>query len=204
VRRFLLLVVLAFLAVTRASAQSEVSVAVRLYPDTSVGPHPVVRVISLLDDPDWVGAVTNSYPVRLQWTVQLWQKGGLFEKAGPKVEWRDVIQRKSLMGIYEVTTFLPGQRAATQQFASLDILALYIGKPFVLDDFGPRSSGNWYYRVTLTLSTLTSDEIDKQLSASEQRGDPTGEVQRAFNKFLMNFSLPKATRRSESPAFRWR
>jgi hypothetical protein len=201
VRRVLLLVVLVLFGVGRASAQTEARVAVRLFPDTAAGPHVEVRVMGLLDDPDWRDAVINSYPVRLEWSVQLWQTG-MFGKAGPKVEWKDVIQRKSIMNLYEVITQLPGSRPTSQTFASLDILALYVGQKIQLDTFGPKGKGEWYYRVVLKLSTLTGDEIDK-LSASQQRGDNGSELQRAFSKALLNFSLPKRTLRLDSPSFRW-
>lgn len=200
-RRLLLLLLLATTVGARASAQSEWNIGVRLTPDTLVGPHVRVRVMSLLDDPDWLDAITNSYPVRLEWTVQLWQRG-LFGKAGPKVAWKDVVQRKSVMNIYELTTQFPGERATTQQFSSLDILKLYLGQP-IEPDFGPRSPGNWYFRVTLKLSTLTADELDR-LSASQQRNDPTGQVQRAFNKLMLKATLPTGEKSVDSPVFRWR
>ena len=210
-RRFLLPLLLALLAVTPVAAQTEASVYVRLFPDTAAGPHARVRVMSLLDDPSWRKAVNSSYPVRLEWTVQLWQRGsgflGLGGKAGEKVEWKEMIQRNSILGVYEVTTEAAGERVPPQQFKSLDELGLGIGRAWELVDFGPRKGGTWYYRVTLNLSTLTEDEMTKldQFSSPAQRGDADpGALQRLINRFLLNISLPSKTLTDQSPDFRWR
>ena len=210
-RRFLLPLLLALLAVAPAAAQTEASVYVRLFPDTAAGPHARVRVMSLLDDPSWRNAVNNSYPVRLEWTLQLWQRGsgflGLGGKAGEKVEWKEMIQRNSILGVYEVTTEAAGERIPPQQFKTLDALALWMGKPWELADFGPRSRGTWYYRLTLKLSTLTDDEIAKldRFSSPTQRGDADpGALQRLINRVLLNINLPSQTLPAQSRDFRWR
>ena len=210
-RRFLLLICLTLLAVAPAVAQTEVSAYVRLFPDTDAGPHARVRVMSLLDDPLWRNAVNNSLPVRLEWTVQLWQKGGglfgLGGKAGPKAQWKEMIQRNSILGVYELTTDVPGERTPPQQFSSIDILALEVGRAWELVDFGPPSAGNWYYIVTLKLSTLTEDEKNKldQFSSAAQRGDADpGALQRLINRILLNINLPTKTLTDQSPVFRWR
>ena len=115
-RRFLLLVTLGFLAAAPVRAQVDATVAVQLAPDSMAGPHARVRVRSLLSDPSWRNAITNSYPVRLEWTLQLWQRGGGFlglaGKAGPKVEWKEMIQRNSILGVYELTTEVAGEHIA--------------------------------------------------------------------------------------------
>lgn len=210
-RRFLLLVILALFAAAPVAAQIDATVNVQLFPDSVAGPHARVRVRSLLDDPSWRNAVNNSYPVRLEWTVQLWQRGGGFlglgGKAGPKAEWKEMIQRNSILGVYELTTEVAGEHIAPQQFSSIDVLAYEIGRARELVDFGPRSSGNWYYRVTLKLSTLTEDEITKldRFSSSTQRGDADpGALQKLINRVLLNINLPSATLTDESPVFRWR
>lgn len=210
-RRFLLPILLAFLAITPAAAQTKASVYVRLFPDTAAGPHARVRVMSLLDDPAWRKAVNSSYPVRLEWTVQLWQRGsgilGLGGKAGPKAEWKEMIQRNSILSVYELTTEVAGDGIPPQQFSSIDLLALQIGRAWQLDDFGPPSKGTWYYLVTLKLSTLTEDEMAKldQFSSPTQRGDADpGALQRLINRFLLNISLPSQTLTAQSPDFRWR
>lgn len=211
-RRFLLPILLALLAAAPAAAQTEASVYARLFPDPIAGPHARVRVMSLFDDPAWRNAVNNSYPVRLEWTVQLWQKGsgflGLGGKAGEKVEWREMIQRNSILGVYEVTTEAAGERIPPQQFKNIDELAFGIGRAWELVEFGPRTEGKtWYYRVTLKLSTLTDDEITKldRFSSPTQRGDADpSALQRLINRVLLNINLPSQTLTAESPAFRWR
>lgn len=196
-RRFLTLVCFALLTVARASAQSEASIYVRLFPDTLAGPHARVTVMSLLDDPSWLNAVKNSIPVRLEWSVQLWQRGGFLapSKAGPKAEWKETIQRNPTLDIYELRTSVPGERIPPQTFASLGMLALQVGRPWELADFGPKSRGKWYYRVTLRLSTLTDDEIAK-LSNPDQ-----GSVGRYLNKLLLGFTQPARTLTVESDDF---
>jgi hypothetical protein len=154
--------------------------------------------MSLLDDPEWRNAVTKSYPVRLDWSVQLWQKGW-FGKAGPKAEWRDVIQWNSILEVYQLTSEVPGERVAPQQFRSLDMLALQMGRPIELSEFGPKSPGNWYYRVTLKISTLNADDLAKL-----DKGTDPSVLEQLFNKALMNFKLPTRTYTDESPVFRWR
>ena len=85
------------------------------------------------------------------------------------------------------------------------MLAYEISRPLDLVDFGPRSPGNWYYRVTLKLSTLTEDEKTKFDQFSTQRSDADpGALQRLVNRVLLNISLPSATLVDESPVFRWR
>jgi hypothetical protein len=211
VRRLFVLVILVFLAAAPVIAQADARVEVQLAPDSITGPHARVRVRSLLSDPSWRNAITNSYPVRLEWTLQLWQRGGGFlglaGKAGPKVEWKEMIQRNSILGVYELTTDVAGEHIAPQQFSSIEVLAYEIARPLDLVDFAPRSPGNWYYRVTLKLSTLTEDEITKldRFSSSTQRGDADpGALQRLINRVLLNINLPSATLTDESPVFRWR
>lgn len=121
---------------------------------------PSVRVLNLLAEPRWRGALTDAFPVRLKWRVELWRDRAIVDQNVQNWEFDIVIRRDPLLGYYFYTIFQPGRPPT--DFAPHTDEASFAGRvaqPINLNVPQPRSAGSYYYAVTLRISALDDDEF---------------------------------------------
>ncbi|MBL0179944.1 MAG: hypothetical protein IPP98_12575 [Gemmatimonadetes bacterium] len=195
-RRLLALAVLLLGAASAVPAQS-VRVEATLEPATN---KPRVRVINLFDDDQWKEAIAASYPVRLNYQLDLWRpRAGWFAENLTTRKWAFVISRQAVLDVYTLTTIVPGQEPRTERFASLDDLRMRVELPVPISGVGPTRTGTFWYSLKLGISTLSANEFDDfqhYLQGSSGGGGGGG-----IASTLLRWALPKATVVAETPRF---
>lgn len=162
-------------AVLAAPAQARPLLVARL--DTSAtNPHGLlVHVSGLVDAPAWYEQLNNSFVIQRHWSVQLWAVGGLLDRRQPKVEWDDQIHAVPLLDQYSYVELVPGMRPARRTFTTVDSLKGWLAREAQLLGPSTLSPGDWYYRVEVSLTVLSQDEID-----AEAKGASLGSIVKNF------------------------
>lgn len=212
IRAGLLWVLLGLAGTAPAVAQTpRVSLAVELSPDSTIkgARKPRVQVRDLIADSRWVAALEQSFPVRLNFTLEVWRsRDGWIDQFERSVEWATVIQREALQDQYRVTRiFLAGPEEF--RFNTLEELDRWIRVPNEADVL-PNGAGNFYYAVTLKISALTDEEMEElEQFLAGQAGNPIrserGSFSRGFRRFVLRLAgLPGEERKAQTGRFQVR
>jgi len=192
--------------VARAQAP-RVSLAVRLSPDStpSGARRPWIQVRDLIPDPVWSEALNRTFPVRLEFRLEIWRgRDGWIDDFQRATEWSLVIQREPLQDVYRVTRILLSGPEEFH-FATRDELAAWMRQVNQIDVL-PRGTGTFYYNVSLRISALSDEDmedLERFLS-----GDPTAPKRQSSpliramrNFFLRMAGLPVQTLEMRSEKF---
>lgn len=166
-RRTLYLLAL-ILAGAAAPASAQLLIARR---DTSAtNPNGLlVHVSGLLDSPTWLDKLKNSFTIQMHWAVQLWRPG-FIDRPQPKTEWDTEISAVPVLNQYVYTDRVPNEAEDRHTVTTLDSLRAWLGTERQLQ--GPRTlpSGDWYYRVDVTISELSQEQIDARANGGTNDG----------------------------------
>ena len=146
-------------SVAAAQETARVRLTVDLAPDTSGRTkHAVVHTDELLADPRVAPMLASGFPVRLHYRLQTYRsRGGWFDAFVRQTEWDLVIRHEPLLDQYQVAeVFRNAQRA--YRYAGRDALVAGLAIPREIR-VGPREGGEYYYVVTLEVSTLSDSDI---------------------------------------------
>ena len=160
-RHALALLALLCAAAAPAAAQKVVRVrlAVDLASDTSGRTkHAVVHTDDLLDDPRVAPMLASGFPVRLHYRLQTYRsRDGWFDAFVRQTEWDLVIRHEPLLDQYQVAeVFRFTQRAYRYAGRAALVTGLAIPREIRV---GPREEGEYYYVVSLEVSTLSDSDI---------------------------------------------
>ncbi len=193
-RRAFLLALLLLGAASAVSAQ-RIRVEATLENGTN---RPRVRTINLFDDPQWKEAIAASYPIRLNYQLDLWRsRSGWFPDNVTTRRWAFVISRQAVLDVYTLTTIVAGQEPRAEQFSSLDDLRLRVELPVPISGVGATRNGSFWYAVKLGISTLSAEEFadfERYLQGSGNGGGGIAST-------LMRWALPTGTATAETPRF---
>jgi hypothetical protein len=194
VRRFLVLALLLLGAVSTVSAQ-RVRVEATLETGTN---RPRVRTINLFDDAQWREAIAASYPIRLNYTLELWRARFLVADNLTTRKWAFVITRQAVLDVYTLTTIIAGREPVVERFASLDDLRLRIEMPLPISGVAPNRDGTFWYSLKLGISTLSADEFsefERYLQGNSGGGGG------GIASTLLRWALPRESVVAETPRF---
>jgi len=159
----LLLLALALGAADASTAQStRVGLTVNLWPAAApgAGRQPLVRITSLFRDSRWSEALEQSFPIRLQFRVEIWRsREGWIDEFQRAADWSIVVQREPLEENYRVTDILQAGTSEVR-FSSRLELEQNIGTPRRIDVL-PRGTGVFYYNVRLRIRALSDEDMDE-------------------------------------------
>lgn len=192
-RRLLGLTALLLGAAVAASGQS-VRVEASL---ESPSNRPRVRVVNLFDDPQWREAIAASYPIRLNYQLDLWRPGVLWFADNLNTrKWAFIISHQAVLDVYTLTTIVAGQEPRKENFTSLETLKLRVEQPVPISGVGPNRSGTFWYSVKLGITTLSAAEFD-DLQRYVQGESGGGGIA----AMLLRWALPRQTVAAETPRF---
>ena len=159
-RRTLALLVLVLAAPRPVAAQEPVvQLSVELTSDTSGRTkHALVRTDDLLADPRVAPMLASGFPLRLHYRLQTYRsREGWFDAFVRQTEWDLVIRHEPLLDQYQVAeVFRNTQRA--YRYAGREALVTGLAIPREVR-VGPREAGEYYYVVSLEVSTLSDSDI---------------------------------------------
>lgn len=193
-RRFLVLALLLLGAASAASAQ-RVRVEATLEAGTN---RPRVRTVNLFDDPQWREAIDASYPIRLNYQLDLWRSRFLFAENLNSRRWAFVISRQAVLDVYTLTTIIAGREPIVERFASLNELRMRVEMPLPISGVGPSRDGTYWYSLKLGISTLSADEFrefERYLQGSNGGGGG------GIGATLLRMALPRESVVAETNRF---
>ncbi|HEU5219912.1 MAG TPA: DUF4390 domain-containing protein [Gemmatimonadales bacterium] len=163
-RQFLLAALaLGSLAAAPVSAQTpRVSLSVALGPDNLPmhARRARVQVRDLLGDKRWSDALEQLFPIRLSFRLEIWRsRDGWIDEFQRAAEWSTVIQREPLQDQYRVTRLLLSGPEEFR-FATRDELERWLRYTTEVDAL-PQGTGSFYYTVTLTITALSNEDMEK-------------------------------------------
>jgi hypothetical protein len=125
----------------------------------------LVHVSGLLDSPTWLDKLNNSFTIQMHWAVQLWRPG-LIDRSQPKTEWDTDVSAVPLLKQYVYVDHESNTPDDRHTVTTIDSLKAWLGTERQLK--GPRSlpPGDWYYTVDVTITELSQEQVDAQLSNS--------------------------------------
>lgn len=160
-RTLALLVVTLLLGAPPVGAQgnARVHLTVGLTADTSGRTdHPVIRTEELLADPRVSVMLGSGFPVRLHYRLEIYRSRSNWVDAFVRQsEWDLVIRHEPLLDQYQVAEVFRSTQRITR-YSGKDELTRWLALPREVRA-GPRESGEYYYIVTLEVSTLSDSDI---------------------------------------------
>ncbi len=161
-RRTLWLIALGtFGLATAMPAQARAVIGARLLAQSGRSPDLVVNVTNFLDEPRWVEALQNAYPIQLHWRAQLWQSRALIDRSLPPIEWDVVIQQVPVVDVFRFTERI-GNRSRDTSFSTFDALKAYVEGEVQIPTPRLLVAGRWYYTVDLHIAALTQEQLDRR------------------------------------------
>ena len=142
-----------------AQGNARVHLSVGLKADTSGRTwHPVIRTEDLLGDPRVGSMLSSGFPVRLHYRLEIYRSRASWVDAFVRqTEWDLVIRHEPLLDQYHVAeVFRSAQRV--YRYAGKDELTAGLAIPREVR-VGPRGAGEYYYVVSLEVSTLSDSDI---------------------------------------------
>jgi hypothetical protein len=197
-RTLVLLVVTLLLGAPPVGAQgnARVHLSVGLAADTSGRTsHPVIRTEDLLVDPRVRSMLSSGFPVRLHYRLEIYRSRANWVDAFVRqTEWDQVIRHEPLLDQYQVAeVFRSTQRVS--RFAGKDELTRWLALPREVRA-GPREAGEYYYVVSLEVTTLSDSDIKEleqflsgDVGPAATGSEPVGSaVSNAIRRLLLSVS----------------
>jgi hypothetical protein len=184
-----------------------VGLSVRLSPDSTPGGarRPWIQVRNLIADPVWSEALDRTFPVRLEFRLEIWRsRDGWIDDFERATEWSLVIQREPLQDVFRVTRILLSGPEEFR-FATRNELDAWIRQVTQVEAL-PRGTGSFYYNVTLRISALSDEDVEElerflsgDPNAPRRESSPLMRALRGF--FLRMAGLPVQLLESRSERF---
>jgi hypothetical protein len=141
-----------------AAAQRDVGVHVDLR-----GATPVVTVSHVLDDPQLEDLMKNGFPVRLDFRLELWRTGGMFNELESSTTWQMLVQYDPdpYQKVYRVVRHSGRQTESFGALASTDSVDALLARPYPVS-LKPRHPGaKYYYNVVLDVESLNANDLSE-------------------------------------------
>lgn len=175
---------------------------------TSGGRTPVVTTPGILRDPRWLESLQNSFPLRMEFRVEIWRvRTDWFDALERAFEFEVVVQYEPLTDEYAVTQAWGGAARAYNRFPTLQELERKLEAPYRVG-ISPTGVGEYYFTATLRMRTLTDDEMEDLERFLAGNPTPTDRerssvLSRAARRLLLQFGgLPTEQLEARSSRFR--
>lgn len=193
-----------------AQGSARVHLSVGLAADSSGRTrHPIVRTMDLVADPRVSSMLASGFPVRLHYRLQIYRsRDTWFDAFVRQTEWDVVIRHEPLLDQYQVAeVFRSSQRA--YRFPGKEAMTSGLAIPREVR-VGPRERAEYYYVVTLEVSTLSDSDIKEleqflsgDVAPAVTGSEPVGSaVSNAIRRVLLSVSgLPSLRIEGRSERF---
>jgi hypothetical protein len=133
---------------------------------------PLIFTPSILRDERWLETVQNSFPLRMEFRVEIWRvRTDWFDALERAFEWGIIIQFEPLTDQYTKSEEWGGALRRETTFGSLPELErnLELGQQVSIT---PAGTGEYYFTATLRLRTLSDDEMEELERFLQGNPDP--------------------------------
>jgi hypothetical protein len=193
-----------------AAQQGEAGLVLLLPPRESItrdGPQVITR--GVLDDRDMRTLITNGFPARLHYRLELWSRGGWFDNLSSALEWDVTVRFEELTKTYRVSRFTGNRTETLGRFTEWRDAMAAVERPYRVPRPARRSRDRQYFNAVLEVTALSNsdlDEVERWLKGELEPslrgdGDPGTAMGRAMRTLMTRMLGGEArtyTRRSES------
>ncbi|MDE3126859.1 MAG: hypothetical protein KGL38_02570 [Gemmatimonadota bacterium] len=143
-----------------AAAQRGVGAGVHVDLD---GTAPVVRVSRVLDDPQLEDLMKHGFPVRLDFRLELWRTGGVFNELERVQSWQMLVQYDPdpYQKVYRVVRHNGRQTESFGAVASLDSVDALLTRPYRVSLPPAHPGAKYYYNVVLEVESLDVNDLSE-------------------------------------------
>ncbi len=207
-RRFLRGLILATLLIPAPALAQRVKLEVAASdPGPNGARRPILRTPGILRDQRWLESLQSSFPLRLQFRVEIWRvRTDWFDALERSFEWEVVVRYEPLTDEYAKTEAWGGALRRQNRFSTLQELELDLERGNQIG-IAPAGLGEYYFTATLRIRTLTDEEMEdlerflqgNPSPAEQERGSV---LSRAARRLLLRFGgLPFEELEARSPRF---
>jgi len=207
-RRFLRGLVVATLLIPAPAVAQRVKLEVAASdPGPNGARRPILRTPGILRDQRWLESLQSSFPLRLQFRVEIWRvRTDWFDALERSFEWEVVVRYEPLTDEYSKTEAWGGPLRRQNRFSTAQELGLDLerGHP---SGIAPAGLGEYYFTATLRIRTLTDEEMEDlerflQGNPSPEEQERGSVLSRAARRLLLRFGgLPFEELEARSPRF---
>jgi len=169
--------------------QLEVSVS---EPGLNGARRPIVRTPGILRDQRWLESLQSSFPLRLQFRVEIWRvRTDWFDALERSFEWEVLVQYEPLTDEYTKAEAWGGALRRQNRFSTLQELELDLERGNQIG-IAPAAVGEYYFTSTLRIRTLSDEEMEDlerflQGNATPQDRQRGSVLSRAARRLLLRF-----------------
>lgn len=188
--------VLVAAAGTPVAAQIRPSATIELPPANRLTIEgPTVGINGLFGDRRSRELLASNFPARISVSVELWESGFWFDNVIAATHWEFVVQSDPLTNVYRVSRVETDSLVPVSSYPTVDELVAALSEPRRARVSAPAGRDDLYYTVSVSVETLTSNdlaELQRWLSgdvrpALEGRRNPVSVVTRGVRTMLSRF-----------------
>jgi len=153
---------------------------------------PILRTPGILRDQRWLESLQSSFPLRLQFRVEIWRvRTDWFDALERSFEWEVVVRYEPLTDEYAKTEAWGGALRRQNRFSTLQDLELDLERGNQIG-IAPAGIGEYYFTSTLRIRTLTDEEMEDlerflQGNPTPEEREQGGVLSRAARRLLLRF-----------------
>lgn len=153
---------------------------------------PVVRTPGILRDQRWLESLQSSFPLRLQFRVEIWRvRTDWFDALERSFEWEVVVQYEPLTDEYAKAEAWGSALRRQNRFSTLQDLELDLERGNQIG-IAPAGVGEYYFTSTLRIRTLSDEEMEDldrflQGNPSPEERERGSVLSRAARRLLLRF-----------------
>ena len=153
---------------------------------------PILRTPGILRDQRWLESLQSSFPLRLQFRVEIWRvRTDWFDALERSFEWEVVVRYEPLTDEYAKTEAWGGALRRQNRFSTLQELELDLERGNQIG-IAPAGIGEYYFTATLRIRTLSDEEMEDlerflQGNPSPEEQERGSVLSRAARRLLLRF-----------------
>ena len=153
---------------------------------------PILRTPGILRDQRWLESLQSSFPLRLQYRVEIWRvRTDWFDALERSFEWEVVVQYEPLTDEYSKAEAWGGALRRQNRFSTLQELELDLERGNQIG-IAPAGMGEYYFTATLRIRTLSDEEMEDlerflQGNPTQEEREQGSVLSRAARRLLLRF-----------------
>lgn len=148
-------------ALLSVQAQDRARLVVEL-PDDPARQGPAVSVVGILEERRLRDHLLAGFPTRLSYRAELWSTGGFVNDLEGSADWEVLVRYDRLDRSYQIVRGMEESRPEViGRFSTLPEVAGVLAAAYRPVIRIPERNRRYYYNVTLTVETLTANDLDE-------------------------------------------
>jgi hypothetical protein len=153
--------VLLVAAAPLSAQRDQLRVDIHVTPSAALVEGPAITSENALSEAKTREHLLSGFPARIHYTLELWQKGGVFDRPAGREEWNVLVAYDPTTQLYNAVRSTRGDKFLENfgGFASVTSADAQISKPFHAS-LHPSKPGRFYYHLIVEMETLSESDLD--------------------------------------------